>query len=155
MDRPLSETLLRQLAAPLVEHSLRFEPFVPGADTGPIGALSLLGTLERVTRDHLEPEPAAEAPIEVETQPRKTSLARSYVPDPSLTARFGSEKKEYKPALRDPSVIQALLELQDQGEEPRTRPSVAHAAARASYTFKRSSPDTAPIFKDPARGRKP
>ena len=122
-----SLTWLRQLAAPLTSLSKQFEPFVPGSDPGPVGALTLLGTLERVARESLEPVAAPPEPIQVETT--KPATSRPQAP-PVNASRFGTKKKEYRPALQDPSVIQALLALQGQP----ARPSVAAAAARAAGT---------------------
>ncbi|MBC7693790.1 MAG: hypothetical protein H7222_18635 [Methylotenera sp.] len=111
MDRTLD--LLKQLAQELLVHSAQFEPFVPGHRPHPMDALKTLGKLEQTTQLSMNPfiqkaEAArnlAEAQIQTQAHTAEKAAIAARTPTPQFDART-----EYKAALKDPGVVQALLD---------------------------------------------
>lgn len=131
MDRSLTLESLRSLARELIHCSSEFEPFVPGHRLGTQEALALLGGLESVARKSLgrvspeapsanaapqaKPEPQIKTPIQAppaNPAPRATAPSQQAARQASRT-RFDTRNAQYKPALRDPTVIEALLKLRN------------------------------------------
>ena len=124
MDRSL-EAALAELAQRLMTRSKKFESVAQQCD--PLEALKQMGTLEEVTRKSLlleQPEPApvrAQAPI-----------------TPAVPVSYSTSHQEYRAALEDGSIIEALLKFHEQtGTQPvtaKSQPPVPEAALPPEQT---------------------
>lgn len=108
MDRSINK-----IAQELLVHS-EFEPFANGKPTG-IAALETLGTLEQFTSQSL-------------------AVLIQKVTAPNPPPATGSNKAEYKAALADPSLVEALLAFHE-GALPASRKRVAPARNQTSEVF--------------------
>lgn len=151
MDRtlgPITQAeLLEELARDLVSLSPTFEPWVPGHRREGLEALGLLGSLERSTRQSLralearpapEPEFTAPAPPAHPAPPAEPAVAlpgpgpvgwpsqRLTVP-PTPPAPSPEVRAEYRPALRDPQLLSALLDYRRRHAKPSPEPVVPRA----------------------------
>lgn len=160
MDRNLGAVTvsIAETARTLLTPSAKFEPFVPDLGRDPIRALGMLSQLEFITRASLQAAAPAIAPAQA---PAPVSAPPSVMSSPGQI--FHSSKKEYRAALQDSSVVEALLSLRKHAtqaaarlspatpkpqEAPATEPKQITAPVKTtSYRFKRSPGIYNPILR--------
>ena len=126
MDRSLTESL-RKIAQTLTVLSQEYEPFVP-SQTAHLGSdLSLLGSLEKMTRKSIEEVIKASKASKAAAAP-PPSLKKT---SESMPARFDSKHPEYRQALKDPSLVQALLKLAQEAHAPSNKTAVNSMSTQA------------------------
>lgn len=158
--------LLRSMAQQLLSFSIEFEPFVPGAQRGPQETLQLLGTLEAVARKSLEEHARSRTEALVREAQARAAAAEAEAVRASMEAshaarmaqsqaarlataaqkrvEYDSRNSGYRPALRDPSVVDALLALRsrsmDRNSDAHGTSSAKPSASSAKSAFQPSAP---------------
>ena len=101
----MDHTMKKRFAKELVNHSSRFEPFAPTARPNGIDALSMMNGLENLARESVQKEAHEQRMEKEKTQPK---------PLPQKTnVTYATRNPQYKAALKDEALIQALLDLQN------------------------------------------
>lgn len=116
MDPKLKIEYLDLIAREINSKSLQFEPSTNWTQST-TEALHLLSQLDHVTENSLAPLPP---PITVRNpasqnlatkQGTASTQSSASVSAPSKTFQYSSHRPEYRPALQNPGVLQALLKL--------------------------------------------
>ena len=134
MDRSLK---LKKQAHELLVHSDDFEIFATKGQNA-IDALSSLGGLDQLTQDSFAAF-RPEAPQPAETTPLAPTAPIAQKVVPTTAPHFGSSRTEYKSALKDPCLVDALLAFH-QGAVVRTVPMAAQGAAQTPVRKQPSAP---------------
>ena len=104
MDCSLKDARLTLCAHHLLSLSSTLEPFIPNTLQNPLNVLAFLEELAITTQLNLTAQwnnPAPQKPIQLH-------------PPLLSTIQPASQRSEYQPALKDQSLIQALLKLKSQ-----------------------------------------
>jgi hypothetical protein len=142
------------VARQILSLSPALESTVPDPRGSSKEAHALLGSLEQVTRQSLErttpephtaPEITAPAFVPTPTQRAAATLAQAAAalakstaqPNPPARPSFATSRDEYRPALGNPSLVNALAELQARAHSRSRRSSLIKAtpAATPSASF--------------------
>ncbi|MGE0616875.1 MAG: hypothetical protein AB7P04_14685 [Bacteriovoracia bacterium] len=126
MSAPLKPSFLKQLVARLLSPSDKYELTNGRGTPSPIESLPLLDRLETLVSGSIETKArtqdlarqlqakfAAQAQNQAETLARARAEAQARAEEAALPPRVTTRQKEYEPALRDESVVQALLHLRE------------------------------------------
>ena len=100
----------------LISRSLRFEPGNTSAIDWGV-ALALLNDLVPAVRTSILPPPAPKKTV-FSSQKQATATTSQHI-----QLQYGTNKNEYRPALQDESILNALLEYRKTiGTEPQSKP---------------------------------
>lgn len=103
---------LKQLARQLVSDSEQM---------GTFETLSLLGGLEKVARESMKPTiDEIEALKAAETAARQAAMEAKAKAIAASRVKFDTSREEYKPALSNPDLVQALLKFRSDAERAQT-----------------------------------
>lgn len=130
MTNPTGTPPPEQLAQELIEPSERFERFSPTRYGNPISALELLGGLGEITRKSF-----ATLQGEAKAKELAAQLAQPVQrPQPPAAPVYESARPEYRPALKNPEVVDALLAFhrQNRAYDPKFPIAPAPTAAAAA-----------------------
>jgi hypothetical protein len=106
------DPFLKRLALELVAHSERFEPDSLRFKMGAVEALDLLSGLGSVAHASFD---SKRSQIKVRLEAERLARQRMEASAQMQRAAQTLAKPEYRSALQDPSVLQALLKLQQAG----------------------------------------
>lgn len=126
---------LFDLAQELLSRSNRFE--APEAERESFRqALEKMGTLEPIARWSM-PQQVQAPKTQAAPGPASAALAPEARPAPRATGAARTSRREYEPALKDLSVVEALLELQNRKNSRPAAPAATQArpSSRASKSF--------------------
>lgn len=109
MDRPLKDAERKLLAQALVSRAPELERYGANRRQDFLEGIELLKTLEPIARQTLAPEVAEAAQAQSRSAVAETSKSSQTPAMPASAHAFSSREAAYRPALKDPGVVEALL----------------------------------------------